>query len=187
MNERMDAGEGEESKGNTLIIALEGRGDRGARKRRDGGRGRARVLRGGSNGVFVLAGVTHKALAGAAQLSYRYQTQRARRECACLCLYWCSSCPAVYVCVSVMWLVWCICNFCVHSVCVLSALMLLQQASCSCVCVSVHVRHIAPGVSVCVTLFSMYAVTWHDLGVFMLCARWGFFFSLFLSFQFLLF
>lgn len=37
------------------------------------------MLRGGSNGVFVLAGVTHKALAAAAQLSYRYQTQRVRR------------------------------------------------------------------------------------------------------------
>lgn len=29
MNERMDAGEGDESKGNTLIITLEGRGDGG--------------------------------------------------------------------------------------------------------------------------------------------------------------
>lgn len=40
--------------------------------------------KGGSNGVFVLVGVTHKAFSRAAQLSYRYQTQRIRRE-ECVC------------------------------------------------------------------------------------------------------
>ncbi len=43
-----------------------------------------------SNGVFVLVGVTHKALARAAQLSYRYQTQRiSREECVCVCVCVC--------------------------------------------------------------------------------------------------
>ena len=36
--------------------------------------------RGCSNGVFVLVGVTHKALARAAPLSYRNQTHRKKRE-----------------------------------------------------------------------------------------------------------
>lgn len=69
-------GKPEESKGSTLIIALmEGRAE-GLKKSGAGRRGR----RGGSNGVFVLVGVTHKAFSRAAQLSYRYQTQRIRRE-----------------------------------------------------------------------------------------------------------
>lgn len=90
MNERMDAGEGEESKGNALIITLEGRGDRGAEEETRWREGKSESAEGGgSNGVFVLAGVTHKALAGAAQLSYRYQTQRVRRAenvhvCVCV-------------------------------------------------------------------------------------------------------
>lgn len=42
--------------------------------------GERKAGKGCSNGVFVLVGVTHKAFAGEAQLSYRYQTQRIRRE-----------------------------------------------------------------------------------------------------------
>lgn len=49
-----------------------------------------------SNGVFVVVGATHKAFARAAQLSYRYQTQRiSREECACVKgLRKVSACPA---------------------------------------------------------------------------------------------
>ena len=87
----MDTGNGRKA---TLIIALKESRTEGSTKRGDGGRGRGG--RGCSNGVFVLVGVTHKALAGAAQLSYRYQTQQMRREecvytcvdeCLCVCVY----------------------------------------------------------------------------------------------------
>lgn len=72
--------------------------------------------------------------------------------CMSLCVYWCSSRPAVYACVhvSVMWLVWCVCKFCVHSGCFLSALMLLQQASCSLrVCKRARAPHCSQCVGMC--------------------------------------
>ena len=67
---------------------IKGEQDRGVeeeRRWREGGRESG--WRGCSNGVFVLVGVTHKAFAGAAQLSYRYQTQRKERKggvCVCV-------------------------------------------------------------------------------------------------------
>lgn len=99
MNERMDAGEGRRAK-ETLIIALKESRTEGSRKRVDGRR-RREGEKGCSNGVFVLVGVTPKASAEAAQLGYRYQTQRIRREeCVCVsatqsnptCLLGSSSC-----------------------------------------------------------------------------------------------
>lgn len=59
----------------------EGKKERARKREREGGKG-------GSNGVFVQAGETHKAFAGAAQLSYRYQTQRIRRA-ECVSVYMC--------------------------------------------------------------------------------------------------
>lgn len=59
----------------------EGGKERESERAREGGKG-------GSNGVFVQAGETHKAFAGAAQLSYRYQTQRIRRA-ECMSVYMC--------------------------------------------------------------------------------------------------
>lgn len=73
-------GKPEESKRNTLIVALMESRAEGVEEewRRKGGQ------KGCSNGVFVLVGVTHKAFTRAAQLSYRYQTQRiSREECGC--------------------------------------------------------------------------------------------------------
>ncbi len=75
----------EESKGNTLIIALKESRTEELKRSGDGGRERERVEGACSNGVFVLVGVTHKASAGVAQLSY--QTQRiSKEECVCLCV-----------------------------------------------------------------------------------------------------
>lgn len=59
----------------------EGKKERERKRELEGGKG-------GSNGVFVRAGETHKAFAGAAQLSYRYQTQRIRRA-ECVSVYMC--------------------------------------------------------------------------------------------------
>lgn len=47
MNERMDAGEGEETKGNTLIMALEGRGDRGVEEETRWREGKSESAEGG--------------------------------------------------------------------------------------------------------------------------------------------